>query len=58
MIRNTGVRPQMIPGIITGTATYVLATLIAAGVIPEKLISGSYPNDVDNHGYGTLQKTG
>jgi phosphatidate cytidylyltransferase len=35
MIRNTGVRPQMAPGIITGTATYVMATLIAAGVIPK-----------------------
>jgi len=35
MIQNTGVRPQMVPGIITGSATYVMATLIAAGVIPD-----------------------
>jgi phosphatidate cytidylyltransferase len=34
MIRNTGVKPQMVPGIITGTTAYVLATLIASGVIP------------------------
>ncbi len=35
MIRNTGVRPQMIPGIITGTTAYVVATLIASDVIPK-----------------------
>jgi len=34
MIRNTGVRPQMIPGIITGITAYVIATLIASGMIP------------------------
>jgi phosphatidate cytidylyltransferase len=34
MIRNTGVRPQLVPGIITGTTAYVLSTLIAAGLIP------------------------
>jgi phosphatidate cytidylyltransferase len=35
MIRNTGVRPQMVPGIITGITAYVLSTLIASGVIPK-----------------------
>jgi phosphatidate cytidylyltransferase len=35
MIRNTGVRPQMVPGIITGSVAYVVSTLIAAGVIPK-----------------------
>lgn len=34
MIRNTGARPQMIPGILTGITAYVIATLIASGVIP------------------------
>lgn len=34
MIRNTGVRPQMIPGIITGIAAYTLSTLIASKLIP------------------------
>jgi phosphatidate cytidylyltransferase len=34
MIRNTGVRPQMIPGIITGITAYIVSTLIAYGVIP------------------------
>jgi phosphatidate cytidylyltransferase len=33
MIRNTGVRPQMIPGMLTGLSAYVLSTLIAAGKI-------------------------
>lgn len=35
MIRNTGVRPQMVPGIITGVTAYVISTLIASGVIPK-----------------------
>jgi phosphatidate cytidylyltransferase len=35
MIRNTGVKPQMIPGIITGITAYVLSTLIASGLIPK-----------------------
>ncbi|MCX6255846.1 MAG: phosphatidate cytidylyltransferase [Bacteroidia bacterium] len=34
MIRNTGVKPQMVPGIITGITAYVISTLIASGVIP------------------------
>jgi phosphatidate cytidylyltransferase len=34
MIRNTGVRPQMIPGMITGVTAYVVSTLIASGSIP------------------------
>lgn len=36
MIRNTDVKPQMIPGIITGITAYVTSTLIASGVIPMK----------------------
>jgi len=35
MIRNTGVRPQMVPGIITGITAYFISTLIASGVIPD-----------------------
>lgn len=34
MIRNAGVRAQMVPGIITGITVYCLSTLIAAGIIP------------------------
>jgi phosphatidate cytidylyltransferase len=34
MIRNTGARPQMIPGMITGVTAYVISTLIASGSIP------------------------
>ncbi len=37
LIRNTGVKPQMIPGIITGAAAYIIATLVAAGLIPMKM---------------------
>jgi len=36
MVRNTGVTPQMIPGIITGITTYTISTLIASGLIPKK----------------------
>jgi len=35
MIRNTGVRPQMVPGILTGITAYVISTLIASGIIPK-----------------------
>ncbi|MCX6322122.1 MAG: phosphatidate cytidylyltransferase [Bacteroidia bacterium] len=35
LIRNTGVRPQMVPGIVTGVTAYVISTLIAFGVIPK-----------------------
>ncbi len=36
MVTNTGVRPQMVTGLIAGITTYVLATLIAWGVMPWK----------------------
>jgi phosphatidate cytidylyltransferase len=35
MIRNTGVRPQMGPGIVTGITAYILSTLISSGMIPK-----------------------
>jgi phosphatidate cytidylyltransferase len=35
MIRNTGVRPQLIPGIVSGVSAYTIATLIASGEIPK-----------------------
>ena len=35
MIRNTGIRPQLVPGILTGITAYVLSTLIAAEMIPK-----------------------
>jgi phosphatidate cytidylyltransferase len=36
MIRNTGVKPQMVPGIITGLTAYTVSTLIASGVLRMK----------------------
>jgi len=35
IIKNTGVKPQIIPGMITGITAYVISSLIASGVIPE-----------------------
>ena len=35
MLRNTGVKPQMVPGMITGISAYVISTLIASGLIPK-----------------------
>ena len=35
IIRNTGIRPQMVPGILTGITAYAISTLIASGVIPK-----------------------
>lgn len=34
MIENTGVKPQMIPGILTGITAYIISTLIASGILP------------------------
>ena len=34
MIRNIGVRPQIILGIVTGVSIYVLSTLVAIGIFP------------------------
>ena len=51
MIRNTGVRPQMVPGIITGTTAYIISTLIAAGIIPKIIFFNADTNDVINYGY-------
>jgi phosphatidate cytidylyltransferase len=34
MIRNTGVKPQMATGILTGISAYSVSTLIAMGMIP------------------------
>jgi phosphatidate cytidylyltransferase len=36
MIRNTGVKPQMFAGIITGITAYSLSTLVAWGMIPAR----------------------
>jgi phosphatidate cytidylyltransferase len=36
MIRNTGVRTQMITGIIAGAVLYIISTLIAAGIVATK----------------------
>ena len=36
MIRKTGVKPQMAAGIITGIAAYILSTLIASGILPQR----------------------
>ena len=31
MMRSTGIRPQMITGIISGCSLYIVSTLVAAG---------------------------
>ncbi len=36
MVRNTGVKPQMITGIMTGLSAYILSTLVASGLLPYK----------------------
>ncbi len=38
MIRNTGVKPQMAAGMITGVTAYAIATLIAAGYLEMKFL--------------------
>ena len=34
MIRNTGVKPQMIAGLVAGTSVYIVSSLIASGLLP------------------------
>jgi phosphatidate cytidylyltransferase len=34
IIRNYGVNPQMVTGIITGVAAYLISTLVASGILP------------------------
>ena len=43
MIRNTGVKPQVVAGIITGVAAYTISTLIAAQYIPAKFFLALIP---------------
>ena len=38
MIRNTGIRPQMLPGIITGVTAYSIASLIASGYLEYRFL--------------------
>ncbi len=35
MIKRTGVKPQMVPGILSGVTAYTISTLIASGIIPK-----------------------
>jgi len=35
LIKTTGARPQMVTGMLTGITAYILATLIAAGYLPD-----------------------
>ncbi len=37
LIRNTGIKPQMVAGMITGAVAYIISTLIAAELIPLKM---------------------
>jgi phosphatidate cytidylyltransferase len=34
MVRNSGVKPQIVPGIVIGITAYIISTLVASGVIP------------------------
>ncbi len=43
MIKNTGVNPQMIIGIITGAALYIISTLVAAGQIGKEFYLVFFP---------------
>ena len=43
IIRNTGIKVQMIPGMITGVVMYVVSTLIALGVLSSSWLFASVP---------------
>ena len=58
MIRNTGVRPQLVPGILTGIYCLCYFNLDCIRFDSEEFIPRSYPNDADNNGCRVVQKTG
>jgi phosphatidate cytidylyltransferase len=43
MIKSTGVRTQMISGIFTGAALYIISTLVAAGIIAKEYYLVLFP---------------
>jgi phosphatidate cytidylyltransferase len=43
MIKNTGIHTQMIGGIMTGAALYIISTLVAAGVIAKEYYMTLFP---------------
>jgi phosphatidate cytidylyltransferase len=43
MIRSTGVSTQMISGIFTGAALYIISTLVAAGIIAKEYYLALFP---------------
>lgn len=43
MIKNTGIPAQMISGIMTGAALYIISTLVAAGVIAKEYYMALFP---------------
>ncbi len=43
IIRNAGIKPQLIPGIIAGVTAYVFSTLAAAGYFPLKALLALLP---------------
>jgi len=36
LIKNTGIRPQIVTGILTGCSLYIVSTLVAAGLVDKK----------------------
>jgi len=38
MVRNSGVKPQVIPGMIAGATSYIISTLIASGILQMKFL--------------------
>lgn len=43
MIRNAGIKPQMLPGIVTGAIAYSIASLVAAGYIEYRFLLAPIP---------------
>lgn len=43
MIRRNGVKPQSLAGIVAGVIIYSLATLVAAGILPERIFLAFIP---------------
>ena len=49
IIRNSGVNPRIVTGLITGISIYLISSFVASGIITRELISDHYSaDDPDN----------
>ena len=56
MVRDTGTRPQLVTGIITGFLLYFTATMVAVGWFPRQSLPGPDTCPCNRNGHRAFQK--